>query len=185
MSILAAGLALFVFVHIFTVTPALRGLLARPGKENIYRGGFAIMVLTALGLVIYGKSIASFEPVWEPPVWGRHMAWLLVFISFLLFSTAHGPSVVRKYLRHPMLIGVLIWACAHLLANGDLASMLLFGTFAVFSVLMIVLTNLRGTRKPVPEGKLSVTLMQAAAGAVLYFAVLFAHPYLFGVPAVL
>lgn len=185
MSILAAGLVLFVLVHIFTATPSLRGLLARPGKENLYRGGFALVVITAIAIIIYGKAVAPFEPVWEPPVWGRHMAWLLVFIAFILFATAHGPSKLRHYVRHPMLIGVLIWALAHLLANGDLASIMLFGTFAAFSVLMIILTGGRPPRKPVPEGKWSITLMQAVAGAALYAIVLFSHPYLFGVPALL
>lgn len=183
MSILAAGLALFVAVHIFTVTPALRGLLARPGKEILYQAGFAMVVITSLALVIYGKSIAAFVPVWEPPHWGRHAAWLMVCVAFMLWATAHGPTLVRQYLPHPMLIGVLVWGMAHLLANGDLASMMLFGTFAGFAVLMMVLRDRRGPAKQAPKGKISATLMQAAAGVALYIGVLLAHPYLFGVAA--
>jgi len=183
MTVLLTGLILFVLIHIFTATPSLRGLLARPGKERLYQAGFGVLVILCMGLIIYGKSIAPFEPVWEPPLWGRHLAWLLVLVAFVLLATAHGPTLVRQYVPHPMLMGVLIWAIAHLTANGDMASMMLFGTFAVFSVLMMILTGRRGAAKPAPQGRWSNTLIQAVAGAALYGAVLLAHPYLFGVPA--
>ena len=135
MTLLVAGLVLFFAVHAVPGIAPLRAALVAGMGERPYRGVFSLIVLASIALVVWGFSEAPFEPVYAPAPWGRHAATIAVPAALVLFVAANMPTHIRAVLRHPMLLGLLVWALAHLAANDDLASVVLFGGFAAFAVL--------------------------------------------------
>lgn len=183
MTLLVAGLALFVVLHLIPSVPPLRaGLVARMG-EGPYRGGFAFIAFASLAMVVWGYSAAPFEPVYSPPGWGRHAAMGLVPVALVLFAAANMPTHIRAVVRHPMLLGLLVWALAHLAANGDLRSVALFGTFGGFAVVAAVSAVVRGKRPA--DGKAPRLALDAAAivsGTIVAGLLAYFHAALFGMP---
>ena len=183
MTLLVAGLALFVVLHLIPSAPPLRaGLVARMG-EMPYRGVFALIAFASLAMVVWGFSQAPYEPVYSPPVWGRHAALTLVPLALVLFAAANMPTHIRAFVQHPMLLGLLLWALAHLAANGDLRSVTLFGTFAGFAVVAAVSAVARGKR-PATDKAPRLAMDGAALVSGLVAAGVFAyfHSALFGMP---
>lgn len=183
MTLLVLGLLLFLGIHSLpTVVPLRQKLVDRLGLKG-YKGLFVLLSLAGFVLIIFGKARAPFVPLWDAPEWGRHAAMGLMPFAFILLMGAYVPSNLKRFTRHPMLWGVSFWAAAHLLANGDLASVLLFGGFAIYSLADMASENRRGVRlqaaklSPLRDGILVVV------GLLAYGIFLFAHPYLFG-PAV-
>lgn len=137
MLLLILGLALFLGTHAFTMLRAKRAAVVGEIGENRYKLGYT--ALSLLGLVLIGVGFHDYRlsgmiPVWDPPVWTRHLALLLVLFAFISLAAAYVPSHIRAKAKHPMLLAVKIWATAHLLANGDLGSILLFGGFLAWAV---------------------------------------------------
>ncbi len=184
MPLLFAGLALFILIHLIPVAVPLRNRLAGAFGEARYKMAFALFSALAVGLIIYGKSVAEFVPLYEPPGWGRHGAWLMMLVAFVLLASTQGPSALRHYLKHPMLLAVAVWGGGHLLANGDLASIVLFGTMAGFGVLMIFLLLLRDRAGSRVAYSWRSTIVQSLVGAAIYLVIMYAHPFLFGVAVV-
>ncbi len=151
--------------------------------EKRYRGAFSGLALAALVLIVWGYSAAPFEPVYAPPDWGRQAAMWMAPAAFVLFAAANMPTHIRSVVHHPMLLGLLLWALAHLAANGDLRSLLLFGSLAGFSVVAAVSAVARGKRPPADKA-LRLAMDAAALVLGLIVAALFAyfHAALFGVP---
>ncbi|GJD49360.1 hypothetical protein OPKNFCMD_2090 [Methylobacterium crusticola] len=137
MLLLLVGLVLFLGTHAFTMLRGPRArLIARLG-EGPYKIGYTVLSLA--GLVVVGIGYGRYRAegyieVWSPPVWTRHLALLLVLAAFVCFAAAYLPGRIKARTKHPMLLGVKIWATAHLLANGDLGSILLFGGFLAWAV---------------------------------------------------
>ena len=183
MNLFVAGLALFVVLHLIpSVSPLRAALVARMG-EMAYRGVFALVAVASLVMVVRGFSQAPYEPLYSPPDWGRHAAMGVVPVALVLFAAANMPTHIRAAVRHPMLLGLLLWGLAHLAANGDLRSVALFGTFAGFAVVAAVSAVARGKR-PAPDKPPRLALDAAAvvsglvvAGVLAYF-----HGRLFGIP---
>jgi len=185
MTLLILGLALFFAVHLLpSLPPAYRAVHDRLG-EMPFKGAFSILALAGLILAGIGKSQAPGVPVWQPSELTMSLAPGLMLPAFMLLVLAYVPSNVHRFTRHPMLWGVLLWALAHLLANGDLASMILFGSFAVYSVVAMISANLRGAQKASGYRSVIGDLVGAGVGVALYALFVFLHPYLFGVPALL
>ncbi|MCF6292855.1 MAG: NnrU family protein, partial [Robiginitomaculum sp.] len=114
MQILQIGLALMIGIHLVPVIAPLKaGLQAKLGA-NGYKGVFSLISLVGLGLIIWGMIIAPNVPVFDPPVWAKHLAFLLVPVALVLLASAHMKGRIRVIARHPMMLGVLIWAVAHL-----------------------------------------------------------------------
>ncbi len=138
MAILILGLATFLGTHLFTVARGPRAdLIARIGE-----GPYKILysVLSLVGLVLIGQGYGAYRrdgwiDVWYPPVWTKHLGLLLVLIAFICVVSAYVPGRIKTTLKHPMLAGVKIWAVSHLLSNGDLGSILLFGSILVWAVI--------------------------------------------------
>lgn len=139
MSLLLAGLALFLGVHsvrIFaddwrTARVARMGPLA-------WKGIYSVVSLAGFVLLVYGYGMSRQSPVdlWLPPVWTRHLAALLTLPVFILFAAAYIPGTrIKEKLRHPMILGVKAWAIAHLLSNGRLGDVVLFGAFLLWAIL--------------------------------------------------
>lgn len=140
MGLLVLGLLIWVGAHIFKrVAPAQREAMGDKGK-----GVVAVLLLISLGLMIWGYRGAEFIPVWNPPSFMVHINNLLMLIAVFVYGMSATTGRLRGRMRHPQLTAVKIWAVAHLLVNGDLASILLFGTMLAWAVGSVVLINRAG-----------------------------------------
>ena len=188
MTFLVLGLILFLGAH---STRALAdgwrsAMIARLG-EGTWKGMYSLLSLAGFVLICYGYGLARAEPVvlWVPPVWTRHLAAVLTIPAFILLAAAYVPgNRIKAAVGHPMVAGVKVWALAHLLANGNLADVLLFGSFLIWAVLSFRAARGRdraaGTRYP--AGLASRTLATIGIGLVAWAAFAFAlHGWLIGV----
>ena len=138
MAILVLGLVLFLGVHslrIFANEWRTRTISAR--GEKFYKGLYTLVSLAGFALIVWGYGLARHDPVvlWNPPRGMNHLAALLMLFSFVLLVAAYVPrNAIKAKLHHPMILGVKVWALAHLLANGMLADVVLFGAFLVWAV---------------------------------------------------
>ncbi len=181
MWLLVAGLIVFFGVHVVPTAESLRSRLVAWKGENLYKLGFSLLAAAGLVLAGYGKSAAPQIVVYDPPAWTAHLSWVLMWLAVTIFPAAYLPCNLKRFMRHPFLWGVTLWALAHLLTNGDLASILLFGSFAVYAVYDMRSANRRGaevsrTRFPIWRDGVLV-----AAGTAAYLLLVRLHPYLFGV----
>src|SRR5918911_4140516 len=138
MAILVLGLAIFLGTHAFTMARAPRAALIGRLGEGPYKGVYALLSLLGIVLIAVGFGryrAGGYIDLWDPPVWTRHLALLLMWPAWVMVVAAYFPGRIKRALKHPMLAGVKIWALAHLLANGDLGSILLFGSILVWAVL--------------------------------------------------
>jgi uncharacterized membrane protein len=186
MTLLILGIVVLIGIHFVPAFPEIRdSLMARLGK-NGYRALFSIVSTLGLALVIWGFAKAPVVQIWSPPVWTRHLALLLMLPVFPLLFAAYLPGKIKATLRHPMLTAIKFWALSHLIANGDLASIILFGAFLAYAVVDRILVKRRGGAEPVlavseAEARRN-DLISLGAGLALYVAFLFwLHPLLIGV----
>lgn len=144
MSLLIAGLVLWAVAHLFKrLFPGLRTALTEAIGAGPSKGLFAVALVAALAMMILGYQRAPFVNVWFPPAWGIHLNNLLMLLSVALFGMGKSRGRARSWLRHPMLTGVVVWAVAHLLVNGDLASVVLFGGLGAWALVNMALINAR------------------------------------------
>jgi uncharacterized membrane protein len=191
MTLLLIGLLLFLGTHAFTMARGQRaGLVARLGP-GAYKVGYSLLSVLGIALIVvgYGQYRGNgYIPVWDPPVWTRHMALLLVWFAFVFVAAAYLPGRIKRTLKHPMLAGVKVWALAHLLANGDLGSIILFGAILVWAVAARISVKRRDEAvphgaPPEPPSGLRNDALAVAVGTVAYLAfVVWLHPFLIGVP---
>ncbi len=182
MTKLVLGVLLWSVMHFIPAVAAdFRNKLVSGIGEKPYKGIFALAMVLALYLVISGWKATIPEFVYLPPAWGRHLTALLVLISFILFIAPYHATNLKRYLRHPQLSGVALWGFAHLLANGEGRSIVLFGGLALWAVAEIILLNRRDGAwvkpDPVPRKK---DLILLVAGFTTYLIVALAHQWLFG-----
>jgi len=184
MTILILGLALFLAVHSVRILAApfrAAQVAASPGR---WKGLYSVISAVGLGLIILGWI--QFRPtapqLYDPPPWGRHATMGLVWIAFVLLAGSNGPvGRIKATVRHPMLLGTILWSVGHLLANGDEASVLLFGAFLVWAIVDLISALGRGEPAPV-AAKPVADVIAVVAGTVLYLVfVFFLHRVLFGV----
>ncbi len=189
MWVLILGLALFLGIHLTTALPRKRHKLVRQLGENKYKLVFSSFAIVGLVLIIIGYAMArpTAMVLYEPPFELRHLAMLLVLISFLMFPAARLSGHIRYWLRHPQITAVKVWAFAHLLVNGDLASVLLFGSFLAWGVFDRISLKKREqfglvrTRNFTP--KITHDILAVVIGVGLYAAFAFyLHGLLFGQP---
>jgi len=141
---LVLGLALWVGAHIFKrIAPDLRARMGDAGK-----GLVAVLVLASVVLMVIGYRAADVTPLWYFGGWAISANNLLMVFAVALFGIGHSKSRIRAKLRHPMLYGLLIWGVAHMLVNGDLSSLVLFGGLGLWAIATIFLIN---RDEPVPE----------------------------------
>lgn len=138
MAFLVLGLVLFLGVHsVRIVADDWRSAqIARHGA-GAWKGAYTLLSIAGFVLIVWGYGQARMDPLvlWQPPLWTRHLASLLVLIAFVLIAAAYVPrNAIKAKLHHPMVAGVKLWAFAHLIANGTLADVLLFGSFLVWAV---------------------------------------------------
>lgn len=144
MAMLIAGLAIWIAVHLFpSVAPASRQQLVTRLGNGPYQAIFSLLLIAGLLLIIFGWRNTVPDHVYTPLSALRHPAMLLVVIGFILMVAASFPTRIKRVLRHPQLTGVLLWAIAHLLLNGDSRSVLVFGALAVWTVVSMLMINRR------------------------------------------
>jgi uncharacterized membrane protein len=186
MTLLILGILVLIGIHFLPAFPELRDRLVGQFGRNGYRALFSIVSTLGLALVVWGFAKAPVVQIWSPPDWTRHLALLLMLPVFPLLFAAYLPGKIKAKLRHPMLAAIKFWALAHLIANGDLASIILFGSFLAFAVLDRILLKRRTGAEPVLAASEAEArrndIISIGAGLALYVAFLFwLHPLLIGV----
>lgn len=141
--LLAGGLALWSAAHLLRrVRPDLRARLGDAANpKDPSKGIFAVAIVAALLMMIYGYQWTPFITVWFPPVWTVHVTNLLMVLALHLYGAGATKIRVAQRIRHPQLIAFKTWALAHLLVNGDLASLVLFGGLLAWAVVEVVQIN--------------------------------------------
>lgn len=187
LGILVLGLLVFLGTHVFvSFRDARAGVIARVGLPA-YRALFALVSLAGLILIIWGYAqyrAHDWIQVWSPPAFMRHITVGLMLFSVIFVVAAFIPSHIKARLKHPMLAGVKTWAFAHLLSNGDLGSILLFGTFLAWAVFARISAKRRAdlAAAVAPAGWTNDAIV-VALGVVVYLALGYAfHPAVIGVP---
>ena len=188
MIVLIAGLILFLGIHsVRIVAEDWRTAKRAQWGEAKWKGIYTIVSLVGFALIVWGYGLARQSPVaiWSPPVWTRHVAALLTLMSFVLLAAAYVPRTrIKAAVGHPMVLGVTVWAFAHLLANGNLADVLLFGGFLIWAIADFTAARRRDRVAGVtyPAGPFGRDFTAIAAGLVGWtiFA-LFLHTWLIGV----
>jgi uncharacterized membrane protein len=186
MSVLILGLIVLLGIHSLPMAPDLRARVRDPLGENGYRAAVGVISLVGLVLIVWGYGLAHEAPVivWDPPPWTRHIAALLMIFSFVLVVAAYIPGKIREKVRHPMLAGVKVWAFAHLIANGTLAAIVLFGVVLAWAIVDRISLKRREAAGlvTVTGGPVRNDAIAIAAGVVAYavFA-LWLHEWLIGV----
>jgi uncharacterized membrane protein len=184
MLVLILGLIIFFGAHaVRLVAPGWRAtqLAANEGRwKGLYSlASFLGLILIVWGYIIYRPQAGQ---LYVPPDWGRHVTMLLVWLALIAIPAAYQPvGRIKATLQNPFLIGVILWSAGHLLANGDLAGVLLFGSFLVYSVIDVV--AIMGRREPRPVFvSYRGDIISVVAGTVVYLVlVLWLHGLLFGV----
>jgi len=190
--ILIVGLILFLGAHGFvTLREPRAAAIARLG-EGGYKGLFSLVSLAGIVAIGWGFELyrqSGWVDLWYPPDVMRHVAAALVWPAIVLVLAAYLPGGIRRLAKHPMLAGVKLWAFAHLLANGDLGSIVLFGSFLAWGVYARIAAKRRGalagSNPTVGLGPAWANdTIAIVAGTVLYFAIgYWFHPAVIGVPA--
>jgi uncharacterized membrane protein len=186
MAILIIGLAIFLGVHsISIVAPDVRARALASLGERGWKGLYAALAAVGLGLLLYGFHLARLATVvlYVPPAWMRHVTFLLMLPVFPLILAAYLPGRIKTALKHPMLAAVKFWALAHLLSNGTLADVLLFGGFLAWAVCDRISLKRRAPQpiRTAPAGRYN-DLIAVVLGLALYaFFIAWAHARLFGV----
>jgi uncharacterized membrane protein len=187
LGILVVGLVVFLANHLFiTRRDARAAAIARLGIHT-YRALFSVVSIVGLVLIVWGYGeyrAHGMIQVWSPPAFMRHVTVGLMLIAVIVFTSAFIPSHLKAKAKHPMLAGVKTWALAHLLSNGDLGSILLFGSFLAWGVFARIAAKRRGDvgTTVAPVGYTN-DIIVVAVGIVIYLALGFAfHPIVIGVP---
>ena len=180
-----AGLALFFSAHTFILFRDARAAAIDKLGMLGYRGLFSLVSIGGFVLLVMGYADAPRVTVWAPPPWLRHVTMLLMLPTFVILVAAYVPGYIKAKLKNPMLIAVKTWALAHLLSNGDLASMVLFGAFLTFGVIDLIAVKRSGRSAVVESPKAIYDVVAVIAGIVLYAVfVMWLHTVLIGVPVV-
>ena len=175
LAVLIIGLVVFLGSHVFvTQRKARAALVARIG-EMPYKGLFALVSIIGLVLIVWGFAhyrTEAYIQVWVPPVWMRHVTVALVWPAIIFVTAAYIPGDIKRTLKHPMLVGVKTWAAAHLVSNGDLGSIVLFGSFLAWAVYDRITLKRRTDpgAPPIPVGGRRSDIVALIGGTLLYLA---------------
>ncbi|MGD9867816.1 MAG: NnrU family protein [Hyphomicrobiales bacterium] len=187
MAILAAGLLVFVGVHMLPTMPVTRARLVSRLGGNGYKLLFTAVSLAGFALMVFGYIRAPFVEVWSPPFWLRHLTIALMLPALVFLAAYQMGGRLAARLKHPFLAAVKTWATAHLLANGDLASILLFGALLAYTSYDRISVKRRGLPKAKQLPAWGWRDAAALGLGVAYFVaiVVFLHEWVIGVPVLL
>ena len=186
--VMILGLILFLGVHTLTTQRELRARLIASSGEGGYKIGYVLASGIGLALIVWGFAhyrATGWIDIWYPPKALKHVAVGLMLPAVILVVASYIRGRIYTALKHPMLTGVKLWAAAHLLANGDLGSIILFGSFLGWAVFDRISLKHRADAgaPPIPVGGTGNDLIAVAVGLVAYLALAFVfHPVVIGVP---
>ena len=188
---LIIGLVVFFAVHMVPTSPDLRRGLGQRFGEGTFKLAFSVLSLIGFALIVFGYHKMQLHPgknmeLFSPPEWARHITYALMIPAMIFLVAAYVPSRIRTALKHPMLVAIKTWALAHLLVNGDLASLLLFGSFLAYAVYDRISVKKRGATGPLGDktgGPMNDIIVVAAGMAIYAFMLFIGHGVLIGVPA--
>ncbi|HXQ84874.1 MAG TPA: NnrU family protein [Xanthobacteraceae bacterium] len=183
------GLIVFLGAHVFVSMRNERAALVSRIGRGPYLGLFTLVSI--VGLVLIGFGFARYHaegliPVWHPPAWTRQIVVAAMWPASIAVVAAYIPGDIKRVLKHPMLVGVKIWAVAHLCANGDLGGMILFAAVLAWAVYDRITLKRRGDpgAPPIPIGGRRNDIIAIVVGTILYLALGFVfHPIVIGLPA--
>ena len=188
--VMILGLVLFLGVHALTTQREQRARAIASFGEGGYKIAYVLVSLLGFSLIVWGFAhyrATGWIDVWYPPTALKHVTVALMLPAVILVVASYIRGRIYTALKHPMLAGVKLWAVAHLLANGDLGSIILFGSFlgwAMFDRISLKHRTDAGA-PPIPVGGIGNDLIAVAVGFVAYLALAFAfHPVVIGVPVV-
>jgi len=183
MNLLIAGVLLWTIGHLFpSFAPGVRQNLIDKLGAGPYRGVFSLVIVSALVLIVLGWRSTSEEYLYVLPVWSRQLGFVLMYFSVFLLGAAHGKSLIKRYIRHPMLMGVFVWSVSHLLTNGTTRSLILFGALGLWALIEMPLINARNRDWVRPEATpLAGELKGLVISAVVFAVLIWLHPYFAGV----
>src|SRR6266568_9162987 len=186
--VMILGLVLFFGVHTLTTQREMRSRVIAASGEGGYKIGYTLVSLLGFVLIVWGFAqyrATGWIDVWQPPTAFKHLTVALMLPAVILVVASYIRGRIYTRLKHPMLAGIKLWAAAHLLANGDLGSVILFGSFLGWAVFDRISLKHRADSgaPPIPVGGPSNDLIAVAVGLVAYLALGFAfHPVVIGVP---
>ena len=183
MTSFAAGLFLFFGPHVFTMFRDARARLVQRLGALPYRGLYSLVSLAGFVLLVMGFSELPRVPIWDPPAWMHWLTVLLMLPVFVLLAAAYVPGHIKAKLKNPMLLALKTWALAHLLSNGDSASMLLFGAFLAYAVIDLMAVKRSGRSTGVAHPQARFDAIAVGVGLALYaLFIVWLHRALIGVP---
>jgi uncharacterized membrane protein len=183
------GLIVFLGAHVFVSMRGEREALIKRVGRGPYLGLFTLVSIVGLVLIGYGFARYRAEgliPLWYPPAWTRHIVVALMWPASVAVVAAYIPGNIKRVLKHPMLVGVKLWAFAHLCANGDVGGIILFGSVLAWAVYDRITLKRRADAggPPIPAGGLRNDIIAIVVGTILYLALGFVfHPLVIGLPA--
>jgi len=188
--VMILGLVLFLGAHTLTTQREARARLIATLGEGGYKIGYALVSIAGLALIVWGfahyRATGRIE-VWHPPTALKHITVALMLPAVILVVAAYLRGRIYTAIKHPMLSGVKLWAAAHLISNGDLGGIILFGAFLGWAVFDRISLKHRADAggPPIPVGGWGNDLIAVAVGVVAYLALAFAfHPVVIGIPVV-
>jgi len=184
MTLLVVGLVLFLGIHLLPVVPPLRDAVRSRLGTNGYRGAFTIASLAGIVLIVVGyRAAGPGEQLFAPLPAAIAIAPYAVTLSFILLAAANMRTHIRKTLRHPMLLGVILWSAVHLCANGDARGTVLFGSFLAWALVDLASAVQRNAAKQF-EPVARQDVIAIVSGVVLALVVMMFHRMMFGVAVV-
>ena len=189
LTILILGLIIFIALHVLVTRREMRASVIGRLGEGPYKALFSLASI--IGVLLIGWGFARYRAtgwvdIWYPPAWTRHVTVALVWPAIICIVAAYIPGNIKRILKHPMLVGVKLWAVAHLLANGDLGSIILFGSILAWAVYDRISLKRRTDPggPPIPVGGVRNDVIAIVVGTLVYLALgLYFHPYVIGVSA--
>jgi len=184
MTLLIIGIIVFLGIHLLPTFPQFRERLIGSLGETGYKAAFGVLSIAGFVLLVWGFASAPVIQIWSPPPWTRWVAIILMLPAFIFLVAAYVPGRIKAKVKHPFLVAIKTWALAHLIANGDLASIILFGSFLAYAVYdRIALKGRRPTELigTAAQGGPRNDLIAVVLGVLFYVIFLvWLHPLLIG-----
>lgn len=186
MTTMTLGLLIWSLVHFLPSLGApLKTRAVHSLGENAYKGIFSLLLIASIVLMMMGWKQTTPTHLYVSPTFMQPVALLMILAAFIFMAASNLPSKIKRFIRHPQLTGVQLWATAHLVLNGDSRSLLLFGGLAVWAALEKIVISRREGAWVKPEDTSWVkTALGIVVGGAIFAVLAYAHPYLSGISVI-
>lgn len=183
MDLLLAGVLLWSGVHYIPgFLPNVKAKMVEKLGGG-YRGAFSLLIVLSIVMIVFGWRSAEIEVIYDPIPNATQVTSVMMIVFLYLMGAAHGASNIKRFVRHPMLTGVIVWGLGHLLSNGESRSIILFAGMVIWAISEILIINKREgpyeAPGPVP---IKNDFKKIVIAFVIYAVLVFGHPYFAGVP---